>query len=623
MADVFISYCSLRKPAVQHLTQAIENHGFSVWFDYGLLSGTQFDEQIERELRAARAVIVIWCSYAVQSKWVRKEATLASTLGTYTPVWLEKIQLPLAFIDDDTIDLSRWDGDPRGHGLDRLMDQIAAKVGRAAAPLYLGLRAQSENWGRFGRMAWANMPVDQDFADQIAATRVGAAAFGGNEKIEEAPEPAHIIGGSGMRVAPPPPLPPPPPVSVSAQAFAQIADSLDIEDYRVFIAHFPKTPEVIPADRHSRRLAAWAAIDQTDPEAIAAFLREPSFPALEQMANAVMERAAKARQEAFAAELERRRRAAEEAKRQAEEAARREAEAKAQREAEAAAARAADEKRLGPEAFRAREAAKAGRPVAERGFPIPLPDIKDWPAPQMIAIPPGRFRMGAPANEEGSNDWERPMQDITIAHAFAMGRCAVTFAEWDAALAAGAKLPKPEDRGWGRGARPVINVSWEDAQSYIAWLNQRAGLAGRKDAYRLPTEAEWEYACRAGTTTPFSFGETISTAQANYDGNYTYGSGPKGEYRKQTLPVGSFPPNPFGLYDMHGNVREWVEDCWRNSLTGQPADGAAYTTQGCSYRVNRGGSWFYGPQNLRSADRGWNAPTDRDDILGFRLARTL
>ena len=611
MADVFISYRSLRVPAVRHLHRVLQAYGYSVWFDYALLSGEEFAPVIERELRDAKAAIVVWCQYSRDSRWVREEASLAQSLKTYLPVLMDPGDPPFGFRLDDTVDLTTWDGDPQSDRLHRLLSQIEAKTGKEAMGKVKALTELQQIWRDNNKTAWAAMPLDEQKAAEIEKRRAAAKglALGPTAPGEAAP--------NNVYAPPPPPSPSP-----SAIRWARIEASLDPADYDDFLAVFDKAPEAFEARLHRRRLAAWAAIDQTAPEAIAAFLREPSFPALERLAQATMSRAAQARQEAFAAELERRRRAAEVARRAAEEA-RREAEAKAQREAEAAAARAADEKRLGPEAFRAREAARAGRPVAERGFPIPLPDVRNWPGPQMIAIPPGRFRMGAPASEKGSLDRERPTQDITIAHAFAMGSCAVTFAEWDAALAAGAKLNKPEDRGWGRGARPVIHVSWEDAQSYIAWLNQRAGLAGRKDAYRLPTEAEWEYACRAGTTTPFSFGETISTAQANHNGNYTYGSGPKGEYRQQTLPVGSFPPNPFGLYDMHGNVREWVEDCWRNSLTGQPADGAAYTTQGCSYRVNRGGSWFYGPQNLRSADRGWNAPTDRDDILGFRLARTL
>ena len=145
--------------------------------------------------------------------------------------------------------------------------------------------------------------------------------------------------------------------------------------------------------------------------------------------------------------------------------------------------------------------------------------------------------------------------------------------------------------------------------------------------YRLPSEAEWEYACRAGTTTPFSFGTTITPAQANYDGNYTYAGGPKGEYRRQTVPAGTLPANPWGLYEMHGNVWEWVEDVWHDSYKGAPADGSAWTDRegnnSSRYRVDRGGSWLIYSRILRSANRIRLEPDNLIINLGFRVARTL
>ena len=163
----------------------------------------------------------------------------------------------------------------------------------------------------------------------------------------------------------------------------------------------------------------------------------------------------------------------------------------------------------------------------------------------------------------------------------------------------------------------MINVSWEDAQAYVAWLSRTTG-----QRYRLLSEAEWEYAARAGTTTPFSFGATISTDQANYDGRYTYSGGRKGVYRGKTTAVGSFPANAFGLHDMHGNVWERVEDCFV-SYAGAPTDGSAVTTSSCSRRVLRGGSWGNYPQFLRSAFRSRYFPSSRSNFGGFRLARTI
>jgi formylglycine-generating enzyme required for sulfatase activity len=312
------------------------------------------------------------------------------------------------------------------------------------------------------------------------------------------------------------------------------------------------------------------------------------------LAQAAAERAAREASEA------QRRRQAEEAARQAEEAARR------QREQ--------DERRVGPVVARAVEAARSGRPVAERAFPIELPGVAGWPNPQMLAIPPGRFLMGSPKGEKDASGHERPQHEVRIDHVFALGQHAVTFAEWDAALAAGAKLGKPGDQGWGRGTRPVIYVSWEDAQSYVAWLNAQAGLTGKPDAYRLPSEAEWEYACRAGTTTRYSFGNEISKSQAKFGGWNFIG---------KTEPVGSLPANAFGLHDMHGNVGEWCQDCWNANYHGAPADGSAWTTGDCSLRVLRGGSWGSYPNWLRSAYRIGADPSDQYISIGFRLARTI
>ena len=195
----------------------------------------------------------------------------------------------------------------------------------------------------------------------------------------------------------------------------------------------------------------------------------------------------------------------------------------------------------------------------------------------------------------------------------------VTFEEWDACRRAGGCRHNPDDKGWGRGRRPVINVSWKDAHEYVRWLSRKTG-----EEYRLPSESEWEYVARAGTTTPIHFGRTISTEQANYNGNYTYGSGRKGVYRKKTVSVESFPPNDFGLHNVHGNVREWVEDCWHASYRGAPSDGRAWTVGGdCSRRVLRGGSWSGRPQYLRSANRFRNPSGSRGSYSGFRVARTL
>jgi hypothetical protein len=183
--------------------------------------------------------------------------------------------------------------------------------------------------------------------------------------------------------------------------------------------------------------------------------------------------------------------------------------------------------------------------------------------------------------------------------------------EWDAYVAEdGCNNYKPNDEGWGRGKRPVINVNYNDANVYAAWLSRKSGKI-----YHLLSDAEREYVARAGTRTPFWWGSSITPKQANYDGNYTYrGGGSKGEYRLCTLPVDSFDPNPSGLYNVHGNVWEWPEDCVND--INMPGDGRARTTGDCSTRVIRGGSGHSGPQFLRSAIRNWR---DADKSLPVGL----
>ncbi|MGH6816448.1 MAG: formylglycine-generating enzyme family protein, partial [Hyphomicrobiaceae bacterium] len=238
--------------------------------------------------------------------------------------------------------------------------------------------------------------------------------------------------------------------------------------------------------------------------------------------------------------------------------------------------------------------------------------------PEMVVVRAGRFTMGSPANEPERFSGETQVA-VTIAKPFAVGKYEATFAEWDACVADGGCRHKPGDGGWGRGKQPVIDVSWDDAKEYVAWLSAKTG-----QTYRLLTEAEWEYTVRAGTTTPFWWGSSITPKQANYGGNYTYkGGGLKGEYRQRTIAVDSFAPNSWGLYNVHGNVWEWTEDCWNDSNDGNSGDGTVRTTGDCALRVVRGGSWGIYPWVLRAAFRVGYQSGYRNAGVGFRVARTL
>jgi formylglycine-generating enzyme required for sulfatase activity len=250
--------------------------------------------------------------------------------------------------------------------------------------------------------------------------------------------------------------------------------------------------------------------------------------------------------------------------------------------------------------------------------------FRDCPScPDMVVVPAGEFLMGSPETERGRGKDEGPQHKVAIDQPFAVGKYEVTFAEWDACVADRGCSYKPSDEGWGRGRRPVINVSWSDTKQFTDWLSKKAG----KD-YRLLTEAEWEYAARGVTktsepSTPFFTGATISFKQANYDANFTYGPGSQGSYRQKTSDVGSFPRNSFGLYDMHGNVWEWVQDCYTPSYEGAPSDGSAVAAGKCDLRILRGGAWNYYPKLLRSAYRYSTPPEVRLNNFGFRVARAF
>ena len=237
--------------------------------------------------------------------------------------------------------------------------------------------------------------------------------------------------------------------------------------------------------------------------------------------------------------------------------------------------------------------------------------------PEMVVVPAGRFRMGDLAG--GGDRDERPVHDVTIDDPFAVGRYKVTFAEWDACVAGGGCRHRPDDEGWGRETRPVINVSWDDAQAYVAWLSGETGKP-----YRLLSEAEWEYMARAGTTMKYWWGNEADHDHANYGQDKCCDGAIAGKDRwKYTSPVGSFEANAFGLFDTAGNVWEWVEDCRNESYQGAPSDGSAWTSGNCDRRVLRGGSWGFKPRDLRSANRVRDDTGSRHRSSGFRVARTL
>jgi len=294
--------------------------------------------------------------------------------------------------------------------------------------------------------------------------------------------------------------------------------------------------------------------------------------------------------------------------------------------------------------------AEAGLELKPRKAAAPVFYLADAPRqtddyPVMVRIPSGSFLMGCQPGEKERADNEKPAHRVRVA-AFALGEYEVTVAQFRAFVEANPGYRTEAERGQGCGAwkdgawqwdqrrswrnpgfgqgerSPVTCVSWNDTQDYMRWLNRQTGKQ-----YRLPSEAEWEYAARAGTATAFSTGNCIKTSQANYDGNADDADcgARTGVYLAKTQPVGSYPANKWGLYDLHGNVWEWVRDCYHDSYAGAPHDGSAWldSCYDSGLRGVRGGSWFHGPSGLRSADRGMFGTDNPSNYVGFRVARTL
>ncbi len=390
--------------------------------------------------------------------------------------------------------------------------------------------------------------------------------------------------------------------------------------------------------REQERLAQLAARRKAEAEAAAAaqLVRDKERREREAIERAEADVAKRERKEALRQQLRERREADAEKARLAQE----------EQQRKALQARAAAAYRTEQERARAELAARSAAELAAQ-MPTPSSPVADTEGvlrdrfldgtgkgPELVLLPTGRFQMGSPEHERkkamaaGSlQSWverETPQHWVGIEQPLAMGRYPVTVGEWRQFARATGWQPQGEVNWASPGFKqaddhPVVGVSWYDARQYVRWLSEQTG-----QHYRLPSEAEWEYACRAGTRTAFSFGDEISTSLANYDGNYTYNGSPKGEYRQGTTRVGEFPANPWGLFDMHGNVWEWVQDTVHDTYEGAPNTGQAWEQGGDqSRRILRGGSWLYNPRYLRSALRNGFSAALSNDIVGFRVARDL
>jgi len=584
MVDVFISYKREERARCERIQEKLKALDLDVWFDARLTAGKRFDREIEEAVRGAKVVVVLWSPASVESEWVREEAGVGKARNVLAAIRINPCDLPFGFGTTHVEDIHEAEFADDHPAWLKILGRIGDLVGRPALADYS--RAIGQATSLLHRFA------DKHSTDPLAGkARLLAGRFADSAGEGAAP---HARPSAAPR-----------PLSGPEAGWAEIEASFDPRDYVDFLEVYPQSEQAFEARRRKRKLEGWAGTDQTDPAAVTAFLRAGSFAALQTIVRATADNlvgaAERSRLLAFPTSAQ---------------------------------------------ASEARAAAVAKRAVMARSFVINLSGVSNWPRPVMVAIPPGRFVMGSPDTEkrwEGYDGEEEPRHEVKIDHVFAVGRGAVTLDAFSAFIADthhdmgesafvlnGDKTEDTPGRGWRDpgfaqgGDHPVTCVSWHDVQDFIAWLNERLTLTDRPDAYRLPSEAEWEYACRAGTQTPFSFGAAITTDQANFNGTAGYGgSQPSMVWRKATTPAGRFPANAFGLYDMHGDTWDWCEDAWSKTYEGAPADGSPWRTADASLRVLRGGSWLTAPRSCRSAVRIRSYPTRRVSNSGFRLARTL
>ncbi len=561
---------------------------------------------------AVDAVIVVWSGAAIGSARLLEAAREPLDCGVLVPVSIGMVEPPYGFQHLPPVNLGGWTGEAGDPRWRRVLDEIeaAAYAVRGAAP-GAGYSAEAapaqpvpHASGERVRAVFSSV-VSGVGGGANAAARAVAPLIGAARRIPRAPVAAGLVLTGVMLLAGFLLITP------NSDAPATMAASAPSLETAV-----PQEPPMIAAAQLPEAPSGSAPEPAPEPDEEAAFSASPETaaaaaqvePAAEPSASAAFAEADLAEGEAAGGIIAEGDTDYPEAEAAVEEAAAPEApggEAHDRIASLIASSVSPDE--LAPNHPRAEEEAAA----------VPGGLFRDCSScPEMAPIPPGAFLMGSPPNEPARQPAEGPQVEVTIPRAFALGAKEVTFEQWSACVADGGCAHAPHDAGWGGGARPVVNVSWDDAQAYAAWLSKKTG-----QNYRLPSEEEWEYAARAGAKTPFVSGPVISTDQANFDGAHPYG-GDAGKVRGRTTPAGSFAANPFGLYDMNGNVWEWVADCWSASHENAPADGAP-RGGACSSRVLKGGAWNTGGWRLRAGHRIGKREDAREYDNGFRVARDL
>lgn len=504
MPDVFVSYNREDLPIAQRVVDGLVHEGLNVWLDMELKAGENYDEITEERLRGAKAVVVLWSSRSVKSRWVRAEATIGQRKSTLVPAMIEDCDRPVMFELIQTTDLSKWDGDRADPNWRKLVETIRGRI--AAAP---------------------PGPLLQEGGVKRPTTK------GGRRKAppkQVAIRKEHIQKKRGLGVG-----------AILMLLLLFIASTIG----GLYLWRPQQVGDLIASLVHAapageQTAAPVQTAEATTPTPLSVPMSAAAAPGIAPVVEA-------------------------------------------------------------PSASPGTPT--PAEPVADVRGPAPTPStFRDCDAcPLMLNVSGGTFMMGAPDDELGRNAWEGPQRKVAMAP-FAIGINEVTFEEWDACVAdGGCTKYTPKDAGQGRGKQPVVNVSWKDAAAYATWLSKKT-----KRAYRLPTEAEWEYAGRAETTTPFWWG-ALNDVTKNATG-------------KSALAVDALPANAWGLTGVTGNVREWVQDCYVNTFAKAPLDSRSVEIAKCAQRVVRGGSFADTIESLRIAARTRLDPAKRDTRTGFRIA---
>ena len=587
MPDVFISYNREDRETARLVASGLEAEGFSVWWDAALRAGEYYEEVTEKNLRSAGAVVVLWSKRSAGSKWVRAEATVGERSSTLVPALIEECDRPVRFELVQTADLTRWRGDRNDQNWRAFMQDVSAAISRRSekpAPSVAAAAPSSAQDASIETAFWNSIKDGTDRSDfeaylqryphghfaALANNRLAAMSKAPPvQPRAAAPRPTHAAAPSqSPRQAPPPAqqqraaVPLPPKKSGNGLLISGIVGGLAVLGFVAFIM-MKKDAEPVAA-------AAPA-------EVAAATVAEPSV-AVPDTAPPELAPDSAAPPEEFVDVF-------------------------AETDGETPAGDVAVE----PEAVAAEIAAAPGE-AASAAAPQTAAPVKASPGktfrdcelcPLMASLPGGTFKMGSPSSEPGRNAYEGPQRDVTV-KPFAIGVYEVTSAEWAACVAEGACSKKRADE---TGKLPALGISWRDASAYASWLSKKTG---RK--YRLPSESEWEYAARAGSSTAYWWGDKFDRARVS---------------AREASAVGSYEANAFGLFDVLGNAREWVADCYVNNFVKAPTDGAAVTDGDCGKRVIRGGAWSSAPVDMRTANRSRIDSGVTAQYMGVRLAAEL